>query len=411
MSSLPKICPLWLIKLYGTALYLYPKSFRENYREQMLQVFIDDYQCKQKSNSALFLFNTLSDLGGSMSQEHFSAFSQHGRIRMAIIGLCLALGLLSLRPFLTSTLTDSFTSLAKTDDKVSELVLKDYYRHSEKTAIDLLHSDDPMKIIAGARFLSEWQSESFLNAANAEAIDFKTPLNQTLDKTKNNALILIAAYPICVKNASTCNAGKVLNHLRNIAPDNGMTWLYSASEARERGDVETQNILLQRANAALFFDDANNALNARWYRAHVETPYKLPWYSGFASRNLSKLETSVMGFDNYVIPGCEDLDKAAISIKNSCLTIAKKIALQSTTSLTLKLTAASMAAKLGDTDSIAMLELLKEQNSGYYYYLYATDNRDVAALAKAYENERQYAFTAEMAAVNKQEKYPDVYAF
>ena len=70
-----------------------------------------------------------------------------------------------------------------------------------------------------------------------------------------------------------------------------------------------------------------------------------------------------------------------------------------------------MAAKFGDIDSSAMLELLKEQNSGYYYYLYATDNRDVAALAKAYENERQYAFAAEMAAINKQEKYPDVYAF
>ena len=70
-----------------------------------------------------------------------------------------------------------------------------------------------------------------------------------------------------------------------------------------------------------------------------------------------------------------------------------------------------MAVKLGETDSSALLELLQEQNQGYYYYWYTTENKDVAALAKAYEAERQYDFAAKMAKANKQEKYPYLYEF
>lgn len=404
-------CPAWLLAFYKAALYLYPASFQKDYRELMLQAFADNYQHQQKSSSVLFLLETIGDLGNSMSQEHFSDFLKHGRTRIAILGLCFALGFLALRPLLTESLTDGFVSLAKTDDKISEFILQDYYRHSEKIASDLLDSDDPLKVMAGAHFAREWRSEIFLGLADAKIIDLKIPVNEALEKASRNSVVWIAAYPICVQDASICDANKVLTHLRKIAPDNGMTWLYSASEARESGDVEMQEIYLKKASTTVFFDDANNALNARWYYAHAETPYKLPWYNGFASRNLSKLESSVMGFDNYSIPGCKDAEKAVASILDSCLKITKKIALQSTSSLSLKLRATLVAAKLGDTDSNARLEFLREQNSGYYYYLYTSENKDVAALADAYKQERQYVFAAEKAAANKQEKYPDAYEF
>ena len=52
-------CPAWLVKFYGAALYLYPKSFREDYREQMLQVFIDNYRRQQKPNSSFFFSKPL----------------------------------------------------------------------------------------------------------------------------------------------------------------------------------------------------------------------------------------------------------------------------------------------------------------------------------------------------------------
>lgn len=403
--------PVLLINLYTAALNLYPKSFREDYRAQMLQVFLDNYQHKQKSTSALFLFDTLTDLGGSMSQEHFSSFLQNGRIRMALAGLFLALGLLCLRPFLTSILTDGFASLARTDEKISQLIFQDSFQHSEIIATGMLRSDDPLQVMAGAYFLSEWQSESYFGIANATAADLKTPVIQALEKSSNNSITWIAAYSICLQHPSICDAKKTLQHLQIKASENGMTWLYSASEASQRGDIEAQEIYLKKANTTLFFNDANNALNTRWYNAHIKAPYKLPWYSGFASRNLSKLETSVMAFDNYSVPGCKDSEKATASIQNSCLEIAKKIALQSTSSLSLKLRAASIAAKLGDTGSSAMLELLKEQNSGYTYYLYATGKKDNAALAKAYEKEQQYHFAVAMAAANKQEKYPYIYEF
>ena len=119
-------CPVWLVKLYGTALYLYPKSFRENYREQMLQVFIDNYRRRQRSNSAVFLLDTINDLGASMSQEHVSDFSKHGRIRMAMLGLCFVLGILALRPLLTATLTDGFVFIADFDQKIDTHLYSHY---------------------------------------------------------------------------------------------------------------------------------------------------------------------------------------------------------------------------------------------------------------------------------------------
>ena len=409
MATPSSACPTWLVNLYSAALYLYPKSFRENYREQMLQVFIDRYQGQQKSNPAFFLLDTIGDLGVSMSEEHFSDFFKHGRIRLAIIGLCFALGFLALRPLLTASLTDGFSFVGSVDNKISDRVFQNYAGHSKNIARDLLLSDDPIAVMAGAHLLSEWQSDSF-DLSKETSSDLKTPITRTLTKNTGHAIAWLTAYPSCAQNNQACDASKVLNHLKIIAPENGMTWLYHASAALERGDVSAQAIYLSKANGSAFFDDGNNALNARWLYAHAENPYKLPWWSFLASRNLKKLESSIWTFDSYV-PGCKEANKSRPDVQKSCREIAKKIAQQAASSLSLKFRAYALAVKLGDSDANAMHTLLLEQQRAYGHYLYAVESKDVRGLAKAYEAERQYDYAVKIAKANKQKKYPAVYEF
>ncbi len=77
----------------------------------------------------------------------------------------------------------------------------------------------------------------------------------------------------------------------------------------------------------------------------------------------------------------------------------------------MKLHGYALAVKLGDTDSSAMHALLEEQQRAYWHYLYSAENKDVKALAQAYEDERQYDYAAKIAEANKQKKYPDLYEF
>jgi hypothetical protein len=409
MASQNSRCPSWLINLYSVALYLYPKSFQENYREQMLQAFTDNYRRKQKHNSALFLFDTLTDLGGSMSQEHLSDFSNNGRIKLAMTGLFLALGILMLRPILTSILSDGFESIGNTDNKISARVFQHYAEHEKEVAQDLLLNDNPIKVLAGARLLSEWQSAAF-TISKENFIDLETPITKTLAENPDNAVVWLAAYPACVENKDACDANYVLKHLRIIAPENSATWLYSAAAALERGDMDAQAAYLNQAKSSLFFDDGNNALNASWLYADVENPYALPWWSFLASKNLKKLESTILTRDSYV-PGCRKAAKSRPDVKQSCLEIAKKIALQTSSSLSLKFRAYALAVELGDSNSNAMLELLEEQQQAYGYYLYSVENKDIKALAKAYQDKRQYEYAAKIAEANKQKEYPYMYAF
>ena len=404
-------CPAWLLNLYSAALYLYPKPFRENYREQMLQAFIDNFQRKQKSNPALFLFDILTDLGGSMSQEHISSFSQQGRIKLAITALFFALGFLTFRPFLISLLSDGFDSIAKMDNEITDRVFQNYAEHQREIAQSLLHNENPVKVMAGARLLSEWQSASFA-ISEESLIDLETPIKQTLAKNPDSAIAWLAAYPSCVQNEQACDANYVLNHLKIIAPENGMTWLYNAAAALEHGDVSAQAAYLNQANKSLLFDDGNNALNATWLYANAENPYTLPWWSFLASRNLKKLESTLLTHDSYV-PGCRDAAKSRPEIQQSCLEIAKKISLQVSSSLSLRFRANTLAVKLGDSDSNsnALHTLLEEQQRAYGYYLYSIENKDIKALAKSYEDERQYVYAAKIAEAHKQKKYPYMYEF
>lgn len=409
MATPSSACPTWLVNLYSAALYLYPKSFRENYREQMLQVFIDRYQGQQKSNPTLFLLDTLSDLGGSMSQEHLFDFSNNGRIKLAMTGLFLALGILMLRPILTSILSDGFENIGNTDNKISDRVFQHYAEHEKEVAQDLLLNDNPIKVLAGARLLSEWQSASFA-ISKENFIDLETPITKTLAENPDNAVVWLAAYPACVENKDACDANYVLKHLRIIAPENSATWLYSAAAALERGDMDAQAAYLNQAKSSLFFDDGNNALNASWLYANVENPYALAWWSFLASKNLKKLESTVLTHDSYVA-GCKEAAKSGPGIQQSCIEIAKNIALQASSSLSLRFSAYALAVRLDDADSTAMHALLEEQQRAYWHYLYSAENKDVKALAQAYQDGRQYQYAAKIAEANKQEKYPDVYEF
>lgn len=404
-------CPAWLVKLYGTALYMYPESFRENYREQMLQLFIDNYRRRQQPNSAIFLLDTIHDLGASMSQEHFSDFSKYGRIRMAILGLFFVLGILALRPFLTTALSDGFDGLASLDDKISDRVFVNYADYSKNLALDLLQSNDPLEVMAAAGQLSEWLQWYEMGNKNKSHIDLKTPVMQTLKSSAGNADAWLTAYPLCARDESLCDAKMVLNNLQRIAPENGMTWLYHASDAHERGDADLQALYLEKANAKGFFDDGKNAMNASWHYAFAERPYSLPWYSFLASRKLTKLETTVMAFENYGVPGCRDASISTPAVQQSCREIALKIAQQPSSSISLKLAASRIAAKLGDSDAKAQNELLQVQIKAYYFYVNGTENKDIKTLAEAYAQDRQYAFFAKMATTNQQVKYPDIYEF
>lgn len=404
-------CPAWLVKFYGAALYLYPKSFREDYREQMLQVFIDNYRRQQKPNSSVFFLETVNDLGASMSQEHFSDFSKHGRIRMAILGLCFVLGILAFRPFFTTALSDGFDGLASIDDNISDRVFVNYADYSKNLAVDLLQSDDPLEVLAAAGQLSEWMQWYEMGNKNKIHIDLITPVMQTLKSSAGNADAWLTAYPLCVRDESLCDAKMVLNSLQRVAPENGITWLYHASDAHARGNADLQALYLEKANAKEFFDDGKNAMNASWHYAFAERPYSLPWYSFFASRKLTKLETTVTAFENYGVPGCKDASKSTLAIQQSCREIAMKIARQSSSSISLKLAASNIAAKLGDSDAKAQNELLQEQIKAYYFYVYGTENKDIKMLAEAYAQDRQYAFFAKMATTNQPVKYPDIYEF
>ena len=346
-----------------------------------------------------------------MSQEHFSDFSKYGRIRMAILGLFFVLGILAFRPFFTAALSDGFDGLASIDDKFSDRVFVNYADYNKNLAVDLLQSDDPLEVLSAAGQLSEWQQWYEMENTHKKPIDLKTPILQTLKNSTDNADIWLIAYPLCVREKSVCDAEMVLNNLQIIAPENGMTWLYLASAAHERGNADLQALYLEKANAKEFFDDGKNALNASLHYTFSKKPYSLPWYSFLASRKLTKLETTVMAFENYGIPGCKEAGKSTLAIQQSCREIAMKIARQSSSSISLKLAASNVAVKLGDSDAKAQNELLHKQIEGYYFYLYGTENKNIHELAKAYDQDRQYDYVANIVEASKNTKYPDIYQF
>lgn len=383
-------CPIWLTKLYGTALYLYPKSFRDEYRAQMLQAFNDQYQRRRTTNPILFYLDTINDLGNSMNQEHFSAFSQHGRIRTAVIGLCLAFGLLALRPFLVNSLTDGFSLMANADREIDTRLHSDYSSHRLEISRELLLSNEPMSVITGAQTYSELRFDASLKMQDTTNV--KERVAEALKTAANDSSVLLAAYSLCASDPGLCNAEKVLARLQVIAPENGMTWLYSAAAAIDKGDQAAQQTYLRKAENAQFFDDYRNVLNARLHAAYAKHSYELPWYSFMAQNNDVITESFVLPIENFAIPGCDKPLKSQPDIQAICGSIAKRIASQPGNSLPGKLSATSLAVKLGNGELQPELDLLRQQNNAYTEAVLTKNIVAPDELAKAYANGRQYAF-------------------
>ena len=161
-----------------------------------------------------------------------------------------------------------------------------------------------------------------------------------------------------------------------------------------------QKMYLSKALAAKFFDNPQNAMNARLHFFYVQKPYKLAWYSFMSKENHANAESFVWPIENYAVPGCTDTIESSPDMQILCRDIAKRIAAQPSNSLTMRLMATALAVKLGATELQPELDLLRLQNNAFSETTWKTNLVSPRELAKAYENGKQYEL-----AVHTIEKY------
>ena len=289
-----------LDRLFSLSLYLYPRDFRQQFGEEMREVF--HQQCQRQHNRLRLLGELLLDNLRAAPTEHGRAFAQQGiaRLHLLMALLCVALAGLMLRPQISFVLNAAMDRVTTTIRNVEEQrllgVMRDEGSAMATRANRLLQSGtDIEKTMVALLYVKE---ATFRKAdTRGEYAEFwllngdipSDRINQTLRQAlrSTNPMELQAAVVACA-SWDGCDPKPALDRLTLIDANNAATWMIASDLF---GGMDTFKTALALGTVASDKKAARhalqNALTADHYRSFqreaLATWYEKIWVKRFES--------------------------------------------------------------------------------------------------------------------------------
>lgn len=273
MSLRKSNAPHWiaaLCRLYSGALWLYPRSHRERWGEDMRLAFRD--RCREAARAgrgpaSVVFADLLPDLATSVGRERLDEVMEfHPMKRMLLVAMLFALLGLMFQARLSAAVEAVGDWWKQHEAALDAQALKDHEAalaplveqhggaHADVIAAQLYWAaGDGYRLrnpdLASAQLAASeaTASDALLDRADAE-------FAKALRANDAWALWLAAMSPNCPARKAVCNTGGAYERLRVVDADNGAVWLVEMQRAKDGRDTERQRTALARLAHAARFD-------------------------------------------------------------------------------------------------------------------------------------------------------------
>lgn len=235
----------WIERLYGCALYLYPRTFRDTWAEPMRQALRDRLrEAGPAPGLALFIRELVPDLLASVGREHWIAYEGEAAMRkLLLVSLLLgSLMLLSSRDALSLRVQDWQQNV-----HAQRVAARDASIEASRAALLQAlptSSDGDLRTLAWP--LSDWRMTIATTSPR------KAAMRPALE-TDNRLAVLLAA--------GSCDTA-ALSLLQTLEADNGATWAISTTCALRSADDAGLQHALHQLTRATRYDSASGRMLA-----------------------------------------------------------------------------------------------------------------------------------------------------
>ena len=266
-----------ILATYRLVLRCYPRAYQEQYAELMLQAAKDQLCYSKQHTVNQITFSLFKDISLSLPREHYAFESQQGFARKSFLLLLVLLtGLFVAREPLQQITTTSIEAVANTPESIQNLRYKEYSEYYRIASNEMLHSQDPGTVIAGADRLLEFNTFDDMPRTEAETISRE--LARAIASGANDPAVLFNAHRVCANNPTICNAQPLLTKMRSLHPQNAMTWLRHAAHAKEQANNSQQLAYLEQALEAKHYRNYWEINKLKQIEQMQRKPFALSWY-------------------------------------------------------------------------------------------------------------------------------------
>ncbi|MEO8002118.1 MAG: hypothetical protein ABI644_09580 [Arenimonas sp.] len=361
-----------ILTAYAVVLRCYPRAYREQFGELMLQAVKDELRYSRQQTTNQIAFTLIKDVGLSLPREHYAFESQQGFARKSFLLLLVLLtGLFLAREPLQQITTASIEAFVNIPNSIQRMHEEKYSENLHTAAQEMLHSQDPNSVVAGATILVDMDWLHKMTSADRDSIHVE--LERALISGANDPAVLFNAMRICGNEPDICNVQRLLSKTRTLYPQNAMTWLRHAAVAKQQGNTTQQLAYLEQALTATSYRNYGEINHLKQIEQIQNKAFVMPWYfnffgktSQFSSENLAMLLTIHSNINT--MPSCEsDLQVKTSEVLITCQKIALKLLENQSLDFGQRYVALALTKQSGDTRWLA----LAEQDDEMYKQLYS----------------------------------------
>ena len=361
-----------ILATYRLVLRCYPRAYQEQYAELMLQAAKDQLRYSKQHTVNQITFSLFKDISLSLPREHYAFESQQGFARKSFLLLLVLLtGLFVAREPLQQITTTSIEAVANTPESIQNLRYKEYSEYYRIASNEMLHSQDPGTVIAGADRLLEFNTFDDMPRTEAETISRE--LARAIASGANDPAVLFNAHRVCANNPTICNAQPLLTKMRSLHPQNAMTWLRHAAHAKEQANNSQQLAYLEQALEAKHYRNYWEINKLKQIEQMQRKPFAMPWYLKLSDKTsqFSPVELAIyltIHSNVSTFPSCEyNLQINTPEVQIACQKMALKLLENQSLDFGQRYFALGLTKKSGDTRWLA----LAEQDHEMYKALYS----------------------------------------
>lgn len=252
--------PWWLApvdRLYGVALYLYPRHFRETWGKSMRQIFRDrsrDLALEQRHPLTWICASLLPDLATSVGREQWTAFEEETTMKRMSLLTMLLLGSLALLWWSKTSAIGSQLLFSATEwvqnreQRALESAYAEYRLDLIRTALASDRTDERALAYSFAQLQGWWPADT-----DVLPQELQTQLDAIAADVSNTPLGRFLA-------AASCRSPSALAHLQAAESDNGAVWAITATCRQQAHDSHGARAALARMAQSKTYDSRSGAL-------------------------------------------------------------------------------------------------------------------------------------------------------
>ncbi|MEO6172181.1 MAG: hypothetical protein ABIP02_03605, partial [Arenimonas sp.] len=360
-----------ILATYAVVLRCYPSAYREQFGELMLQAVKDELRHSRQQSANQLAFTLIKDISLSLPREHYAFESQQGFARKSfLLLLVLMTGLFVAREPLQQITTTSIEAVVHIPDSIQKMREDKYYEYYLTSAHEMLLSQDPNNIVAGAVTVIGMDWDNKMTTADRDNI--RVELARALSADANDPAVLFNVMRICGNRPDICKAQPLLEKMRSLDPQNAMTWLLHAAIAKQQGNTDQQLAYLEQALAASTYRNYSEMLTVKQIEKMQSRPFVMPWYLklfGKTSQYRPEALAMYLTIDNHVnsIPSCEYSSQIKASeVQSACQKIALKLLKNQSLDFGQRYQALKLAKQSGDTTWLGLGERDQKMFRDFY---------------------------------------------